>query len=256
MQAWNLLRHSFVMLFGNFAIALRLSAVLYAVQAIPKIYFLNFMSGVSDAELESSPQFWLFGSVNMVILMITGLWVAVAWHRFILIEEIPSGYIPKFHGRRMMAYFGQSVLLGLLIVAIGLALSIGLIPITIFLAFPLFGDLSQTYLTYIFYLLISMLCGPILFRFSTVLPAAALGKRFTWGAAWQATKGSTGSLVLVALVLWGGLMGANEHVTNLISGNLFLLALWAIPFEWVFLMIHISILTTLYGHYVEKRALV
>jgi len=52
------------------------------------------------------------------------------------------------------------------------------------------------------------------------------------------------------------LMGANEHVTNLISGNLFLLALWAIPFEWVFLMIHISILTTLSGHYVEKRALV
>ncbi|MDA7550724.1 hypothetical protein N8760_02745 [Rhodobacteraceae bacterium] len=222
MQAWNLLRHSFVMLFGNFAIALRLSAVLYAVQAIPNIYFLNFTSGVADAELGSSPQFWLFGSVNMVILMITGLWVAVAWHRFILSEEIPSGYI----------------------------------PITIFLAFPLFGDLSQTYLTYIFYLLISMLCGPILFRFSTVLPAAALGKRFTWGAAWQATKGSIGSLVLVALVLWGGLMGANEHVTNLISGNLFLLALWAILFEWVFLMIHISILTTLYGHYVEKRALV
>ena len=51
-------------------------------------------------------------------------------------------------------------------------------------------------------------------------------------------------------------MWANEHVTNLISGNLFLLALWVIPFEWVFLMIHISILTTLYGHYVEKRALV
>ena len=251
-----LLRHSFVMLFGNFAMALRLSAVLYAVQAIPNIYFLNFMSGVSDAELGSSPQFWLFGSFNMVILMITGFWIAVVWHRFILSEEIPSGYIPKFHGRRIMAYFGQSVLLGLLIFALGLALGFGLIPITIFLAFPLFGDLSQTYLTYIFYLLISMLCGPILFRFSTVLPAAALGEQFTWGAAWQATKGSTGSLVLVSLVLWVGLGLADWLVTDLISGSLFLMVLWVIPFEWVFLMIHISILTTLYGHYVEKRALV
>ncbi|XAT62367.1 hypothetical protein GN278_17270 [Rhodobacteraceae bacterium Araon29] len=256
MQAWNLLRHSFVMLFGNFAIALRLSAVLYAVQAIPNIYFLNFMSGVADAELGSSPQFWLFGSFNMVILMITGYWIAVAWHRFILSEEIPSGYIPKFHGRRIMAYFGQSVLLALLILALGLALSIGLIPITIFLAFPLFGDLSQTYLTYIFYLLIGLLIAPILFRFSTVLPAAALGKRFIWGAAWQTTKGSTGSLVLVSLVLWGGLGLADWLVTDLISGSLFLLVLWTIPFQWVFLMIHISILTTLYGHYVEKRALV
>ena len=256
MQAWMLLRHSFVMLFGNFAIALRLSAVLYAVQAIPNIYFLNFMSGVSDAELELSPQFWLFGSFNMVILMITGFWIAVAWHRFILVEEIPSGYVPKFHARRIMAYFGQSVLLGLLIVAIGMALGFGLIPITIFLAFPLFGDLSQTYLTSIFYLLIGLLIAPILFRFSTVLPAAALGERFTWGAAWQTTKGSTGSLVLVSLVLWVGLGLADWLVNDLISGSLFLLALWTIPFQWVFLMIHISILTTLYGHYVEKRALV
>ena len=248
-----LLRHSFVMLFGNFAIALRLSAVLYAVQTIPNIYFLNFISGVSDAELESSPQFWLIWSFNMVILMITGFWIAVAWHRFILSEEIPSGYIPKFHGQRIMAYFRQSVLLGLLIFALVLLLSVGLIPITIFLGFPLFGDLSQTY---IFYLLISMLCGPILFRFSTVLPAAALGERFTWGAAWQATKGSTGSLVLVSPVLWVGLGLADWIVTNLISGSLFLMVLWTIPFQWVFLMIHISILTTLYGHYVEKRALV
>ena len=251
-----LLRHSFVMLFGNFAIALRLSAVLYAVQTIPNIYFLNFISGVSDAELGSSPQFWLIWSFNMVILMITGFWIAVAWHRFILSEEIPSGYIPKFHGRRIMAYFGQSVLLALLIGAIGLALSIGLISISIFLAFPLLGDLSQSYLNIISLFLVGMLIGPIFFRFAAILPAAALGDWLGWGGAWRATKGSTGSLVLVSLVLWGGLMWANEHVTNLVSGNLFPLVLWTIPFQWVFLMIHISILTTLYGHYVEKRALI
>lgn len=252
MQAWNLLRHSFVMLFGNFAIALRLSAVLYAVQAIPNIYFLNFMSGVSDAELESSPQFWLFGSVNMVILMITGLWVAVAWHRFILSEEIPSGYIPKFQGRRMMAYFGQSLLLGLLIVAIGF----GLAFIFIFLVMSQFGYLSQPLMTMAVYGAIILLIAPIFFRFAAILPSAALGDRLTWEGAWNATKGSTGSLMLVSLVLWVGLGWVNEHATNLISGSLFLLVLWTIPFQWVFLMIHISILTTLYGHYVEKRALV
>ncbi|XXK31162.1 hypothetical protein ACMAY7_17195 [Rhodobacteraceae bacterium nBUS_24] len=178
-----LLRHSFVMLFGNFAMALRLSAVLYAVQAIPNIYFLNFTSGVSDAELGLNPQFWLFGSFNIVILMITGLWIAVAWHRFILSEEITSGYIPNFHSRRMMAYFGQSLLLGLLIVAIG----IGLATIFVFPVLFQFGDLSQTYLTIISLFLVVMLIGPLLFRFSTVLPAAALGERFTWGGAWRAT---------------------------------------------------------------------
>ena len=251
-----LLRHSFVMLFGNFAVALRLSAVLYTVQVIPNIYFLHFISGVSDAELGLSPQFWIIWSFIMIILMITGLWIAVVWHRFILSEEIPSGYIPKFHGRRMMAYFGQSVLLGLLVVAIGLALGIGLALIFIFLAFTLFGEPNQTYLTIISLFLIGLLIAPILFRFSTVLPAAALGERLTWGAAWRATKGSTGSLVLVSLALWVGLGLADWLVTDLISGSLFLLALWSIPSQWVFFMIHVSILTTLYGHYVEKRALV
>ena len=246
MQAWKFLRHSFVTLFGNFAIALRLSAVLYAVQAIPNIYFLNFMSGVSDAELGSSPQFWLFGSFNMVILMITGFWIAVAWHRFILSEEIPSGYIPKFHGRRMMAYFGQILLLGLLIRVL-------LTELETILMFQ-FDNLSETLTDIIFFGLI-VLIGSVFFRFAAILPAAALGDWLGWGGAWRATKGSTASLVLVSLVLWGVLMWADEHVTNLVSGNLFILALWSIPFEWVFLMIHVSILTTLYGHYVEKREL-
>ena len=159
------------------------------------------MFGVSNADLGSSPQFWIIWSFNMVILIITSFWIAVAWHRFILREETPSGYIPKFHGRRMMAYFGQNLLLGLLIVAIG----IGLIPISIFRAFPSFGEPNQTYLTIISLFLIGMLIAPALFRFSTVLPAAALGERLTWGAAWRATKGSTGSLLPVSLVLWVGL---------------------------------------------------
>ena len=194
MQAWMLLRHSFVMLFGNFAMALRLSAVLYAVQAIPNIYFLNFMSGVSDAELGSSPQFWLFGSFNMVILMITGFWVAVVWHRFILSEEIPSGYIPKFHGRRMMAYFGQILLLGLLI---GVLLT-GLETILMFQ----FDNLSETLTDIIFFGFI-VLIGSVFLRFAAILPAAALGDWLGWGGAWRATKGSMGSLMLVSLVLWG-----------------------------------------------------
>ena len=247
MQAWKLLRHSFVTLFGNFAIALRLSAVLYAVQAIPNIYFLNFMFGVPEAELELNSQFWILGSFNMVILMITGSWIAVAWHRFILWEETPSGYIPKFRGRRMMAYFGQSLLLGLFIGV--LFAGLGMI-----LMFQ-FGNLSETLTDIIFFGLISSLIGSVFFRFAAILPAAALGDWLGWSGAWRATKGSLGSLVLVSLVLWAGLLWADEHVTNLISGNLFLLALWSIPFEWVFLMIHVSILTTLYGHYVEKREL-
>ena len=150
----------------------------------------------------------------------------------------------------MMAYFGQSLLLFLVCWALG----IGLTMIFVDLVMSRFDDLSLTFTKMTVIGAIVMLIAPIFFRFAAILPSAALGERLTWGAAWRATKGSTGALMLVSLVLWVGLIWVSEHATNLISGNLFLLTLWVIPFRWVFLMINVSILTTLYGHYVEKRA--
>ena len=46
-------------------------------------------------------------------------WVAVAWHRFILLEE-PAGLLPGISGRPIWSYLRKSIMLGLLIVLIAI----------------------------------------------------------------------------------------------------------------------------------------
>lgn len=41
---------------------------------------------------------------GMVVAFIATLWIAVAWHRFVLLNEAPQGLLPAFKGDRVMAY--------------------------------------------------------------------------------------------------------------------------------------------------------
>jgi hypothetical protein len=93
------------------------------------------------------------------------------------------------------------------------------------------------------------------FRLSTILPGVALGKHGTISDGWQATSGETGDFVVLSLA-WLAL----AFVLGLIMGVLgsaipALTILFQFVVGWVTMMIGISILTTLYGHYIEKRPL-
>jgi hypothetical protein len=93
-------------------------------------------------------------------------------------------------------------------------------------------------------------------RLSTVLPGYALepGHRVTEG--WEATRGHSQTFFLLAL-LTGGAIVAIQGLADAVFAPLPLVFI-VITFllQWVVTMTGISILTTLYGHYVEKRALV
>ena len=55
---------------------------------------------------------------NMVAAIVTGLWIAVGWHRFVLLGERAS-LVPVFRGDRMWAYFLYSLGYGLILILIG-----------------------------------------------------------------------------------------------------------------------------------------
>jgi hypothetical protein len=96
------------------------------------------------------------------------------------------------------------------------------------------------------------------YRFAPLLPASAVGQPLTFGAAWEATKGATSAIVVLAIVsavasfvidlpaLVLGLAGPPGHILGLI---------WMLGTGWVKMLVGVSILTTLYGHYVEGRAI-
>ena len=60
--------------------------------------------------------------------------VAVVWHRFISVDDIPSAVVPVFHAKSMVVYFRQLLPLGL---ASGLAVDL------MFLLFWIFDTLDQ-----------------------------------------------------------------------------------------------------------------
>jgi len=90
-------------------------------------------------------------------------------------------------------------------------------------------------------------------RMALVLPAVALNDRLTIGQAWQETSGQTGPIIVLALALASINMVVPMVISfafgDLVWINFALMGLY----QWFYFMLGISILSTLYGHIVQKR---
>ncbi|MEM7318845.1 MAG: hypothetical protein AAF408_07460, partial [Pseudomonadota bacterium] len=205
------------------------------------LLFRDYTTEIPVEELSGSATFLVL--VFFLVIWIVLFWIAVSWHRFILLEEYPRGLFPVFRFDRILAYFGRILLLGILAIVamipgfifmVGLGQSTSLIAVLIFLI----------------WVFAVMVC---FFRLSIVLPAAAVGERLTLAQAWNSTSGKTGDFVslLVILFLFQILIQLASSVLVIIPilGAVFVLfvSMLILP------MINVSILTTMYGHFIEKR---
>ena len=94
----------------------------------------------------------------------------------------------------------------------------------------------------------------LLYRLSPILPAAALGNKLSFGEAIKATKGATFSFVVLGFFL------AKLSVLFSLAELLFIHSPTVIAigvqilFAWL-IVINLSVITTIYGHYIEGRPL-
>ena len=239
MTGWRIFVHSVQLVLRNLSSALRVSLVLYAVQAAAQVAF--FLSVTENAGT-------LQPSLPVVLLSILGvvasLWIAVAWHRFVLAEEYPAGWLPRWHGGSILLYFWRSLLIGLLVVAlvvavgVVLALALGTTGIGIVLV-PLLATTAAAVL---------------FFRLSPWLPAAALDRPMDLPDAWSRTAGRTGDLLVLALIT--GIFTTLLELPGLLGGGASLFGLvYGLVLGWIGTMVGASILTTIYGITVEGRAI-
>jgi hypothetical protein len=106
-------------------------------------------------------------------------------------------------------------------------------------------------------LLVHLPVATIAMRLGTALPGVALQAGVPVFSGWDATRGQSMTIVgvvLLSLVSAGGL----QYLSVVAFADP---ASWpavaaSIIVQWVIMMVSVSILTTLYGHYVEKRPLV
>lgn len=248
MNGLQLFLHALHQVFGNFAAAIRISALLYLAQvAVVSLTDLSLLTDEAAMRTAVSDGSFPWGRFLLVIAVavLANLWIAVAWHRYILRVEVPETVIPPLRADRMLAYFGRMMAIGI-VLAIPMMILMGV-------AGPVAtggGALGMLMTTAIVAVPVSVL----FFRVSAILPAAALGVPLKLAEAWRRTAGATGALAGLAVLFLVASLVIDLPAVAMPRGSVPELV-WLGLTGWVKAMVGISILTTMYGHYIEGRSL-
>ncbi|MEZ5750550.1 MAG: hypothetical protein R3D60_00825 [Paracoccaceae bacterium] len=256
-MAFRILIHALRMLTGNLSVALRIAAPVFIADLAFNFYMGSEALIPPDFDARSDLLGPYLGKMALGGLL-TGvfmLWTAVAWHRFILLEEAPQGPLaaPKLDcmGRYFVGLLVTVLLTMLIVVPVGL---IGGIAVVI-LALTLDVGSESFIITTLPALVGAFIAAWFSLRLSPMLPSAAIGPRMGFDDAWHATRGTTGMLAILTLVLIMVGYGAGLIPQALAATALPLALFLGAVINTVFTMIGFSILTTIYGVTVEKRNL-
>ncbi len=254
MLGWQIFVHSVRMVFGNLKQAVQISLVPALVGAVIVIV-LTVVFGISFEDISTEPNglpdaaapasiLGFFMSVFACILAIM-IWIVVSWHRFVLLEEYPSGFLPEFKTDRILAYFGRLVML----IVLGIVV---MVPAVLVIAMVSSAAAIIGILAWLAFVLTVTVC---FYRVSPILPDAAIGGTLKLSEAWRATAGSNGAILALVLVsfLFQVLIQFVMSLLLFIPIIGFLVVVFASML--IVPLINVSILTTLYGVFIEKRAL-
>jgi hypothetical protein len=248
--------HAFRQVFGNLSGALQVSGVLMLVQFAVLLTIGRTML-TDEAGMR---QMMMQGQVPWGRMMLAGListllwlWIVVGWHRYILLNERPK-LVPAFRFDRMLGYFGKSLLIGLILLP--LALILGFVGGGI-AAGMVHGQGDVFPALIVMGLFVYVPLATVGMRLGTMLPGAALEPGVPVFSGWEATRGATFTIlgIVVLSVLFALLL---DFLGTRLFGNPVSIPalLYELVKQWIIAMVGASILTTLYGHYIEKRPLV
>ncbi len=181
--------------------------------------------------------------------------IAVRWHRYILRDELPAGKSPLALEPEAWRYTSAVIALVLMVFAMILA-------VATVLALLSFGSGTVNPLLIVLATASALVIGVVVMRLSVRLPAIALGRTdFGFSDAWQATTRNNGaflgftllnSVVVIGAGLAAEAVGAG--LAQLGSGlGLALGVLIQLAANWIVTMFSSSVLTSLYGFFVEGR---
>lgn len=241
MKGWHIFDHSVRMVLRNLPQALQIGLVPSVIMAVIATLLLGTTASavqLNEGEIPSFGAGLMALLVGLIWLLIT-IWIYVSWHRYILLEEYPTGWIPPLRMDRISSYIGNGLMIFVAmfagIIILGLAGAL-LGPVAVIVIVP--GMIALAIAAY---------------RLFPVLPAAAIGKPLTLREAWTATEGSTGSIVVMVL-----LMALMQLLLSIVVGIVVaIIPIIGIAVQTIFTLIlaliNVSIMTTMYGHYVEGR---
>tara|TARA_B110000003_G_C16506265_1_gene479393 strand:- start:1 stop:828 length:828 start_codon:yes stop_codon:yes gene_type:complete len=275
MQAWKLFSHSVLQIIRNLKGVLLITFIPFIILSVPIFIVVSAVPHIIDGAVdnpssgmfvrlgpfgrsipfESFPSFiWLL-LFSLAFAGIVSLWAAVAWHRFILLNEPPQNAFSKKNLLCMASYFKTLILLTIIIILIFFVTSI-LSPFVLAIVItPPIG--AKTILIMILLsTLFSAVFWTIFLRLCPALPAAALREDVSFFDGYTETRGATITFFIMGIAFTLASMSF-DFLLDIIPVHLFaLIQIFEFVAAWLAFVFNLSLVTTLYGHYVEKRALV
>lgn len=210
--------------------------------------------------LQMTPTEGVVGFLMLIPTTIAFASIAVAWHRYILLDEVPEGWQRLRLDGTVWRYIGNSYLIALILGLIGAALAFVLVFFGAILQQLLGNAILAILIPAVAVALTYLLTAAV--RLSIKLPAVALEERsFTLRNAWELSAGNTwrilGLIALLFLVVIA--VGAITTGIGLVLGaatgpaGVALSVAVEVVVNWVLTILNVTLLTSLYGFFAEKR---
>jgi hypothetical protein len=240
MTGYLLFKHAVQRVFRNLDDALAISGLIWiatmAVVLVASIYTPTMPATAEGWSGLTMNQMVIVLGANLTVI-VSGIWIAVEWHRFVLLGERPQTVIPPFRAALLLAYMGKSILLMVVLFAM-----MFVAMLILMLVMVLAGALQFLVMAFILCAGSALMYG--FYRLSPMLPAAALGTSVTLQEAWSKTEPykaqifqATILMILMTLLLQvpyaflgSGVVGV---VVTLVTG-------------WIGLMVGVSLLSAIY----------
>lgn len=256
LPAGTCIEHAIRSVRNNIAYAFRISWPWYTVVLLASLCASVLLETLTGGDLENNPGpavpiYIVLGLINLVSFAS----IAVNWHRYILLDEVPRGSELFRMDDKTWRYLGNLILIMLIMIGIVIAI---LVPVFVLAAF----SESLRFLGFIGVLVGYGFAVIVLYRLSVKLPAIALGRRdFRMRDAWAVTRDNKLSIFFVALLQFLLalliLVAFVLVVFGLTSANAMLgLAVGTVAqvvIGWILSIFGVTILTSLYGFFVEGR---
>lgn len=260
---YQLLRHVVQQVFGNLGAAARLTLLLFFIPFIALLVVTGGTGTAFAAGGDGGAGSLVFGVIIVGLLAVfCYCWGAVGWHRYVLLEELGSGFLPIWRPSEVVGYLGRAIIVVLVVIGAGLLMGIAVGLVTL---------ASNSFAVSVFFG-IGVVFGLswIATRIGLVLPAAALGERMAIGESWRATA-PVSAQILLPLIVIALVVGIIQQIIILIFGTTMTVeqfgTLQEVPIltlpgqilnagvSWVQLLVNLALATTLYGNLIEGRQL-
>ncbi|WP_323784160.1 hypothetical protein [Leisingera sp.] len=255
MKGWTIFSHSVRMVIRNLNHGFRIAAgpvligvaIVFALLASAGLPLTLLGDQQALLQALAAGGFGLTLLVVFLVIIAVQIWVFVSWHRFVLLEEYPSGLLPAFRGDRILAYVGKSLLIALVGMAIMIPAGVAAALLSSIAGQGAAIVIIPAYIVLVLFLLVTI------YRLTPALPAAAIGHSLKLREAWQKTRGTTGAIILLVLLI--GLMQLLLQLVASLSMAVFapLGVVFLILVSLITTLVNVSVITTFYGHYVEGR---